>query len=415
MNKSAQISAAILLATTAGLATAGSLDADRAYASELKADAATRSSLNVGNANNIEVEVDLTFTYSYNDRSGASLGDDGTTVGFALGEAQVRISGDVTENMSATVSFDFGPEDGVGFRSFLGSRGGSAILEDAFVDWEVNDSFSLRIGQFIPNFSSEANTSERNTLSLYRSVSHEFLNTPSWTQGVEAHFGGDNWAGTIGFTDGFGAGNTGIADLASSSSSAAAEADYAFHARFDYYSDSDQARFNDQTSWKGSSNAWRVGGGIAFATVGDTNPAFGGASGVDGLFWNIDAAFEGDGWTVRAAVFGTSIDPDGGTSFDDMGFEIGGSVFMSDQWELFARYDMMILDDNGAGLIGAGVDDSFSFVGIGANYYFVPESHAAKFTVDATFTLDDSTNMDALMGGSGSNDPDVTGVLGLSD
>ncbi len=398
MNKSAQLSAAIALAATAGFATAGSLEIDRAYAAELKADAGTRSVLNVGNASGITVHAGARFSYSYNSRSddaSSTLGDNDTTMGFAFSEAEVRVSGDVTENMRATVSFDFGPHNGRG----TGGTTGDAALEDAYVDWNVNDSFSLRVGQFIPNFSGEANVSEFNMMNSYRSVSHEFLNTPSWTQGVEAHFGGDNWAGSVSFSDGFGTANTAF--------NSASESDWAFGARFDFYSDANQARFDDQTSWRGSDAGWRVGGGISFATAGNTNPAT--TPEVDTFFWNFDGAYEADGWTVRAAVFGYSYDGGTGANFDDMGFEVAGSFFMSDQWEIFGRWDAMILDDNGEGLIAAAADDTFNFVAFGANYYFVPESHAAKFTFEIGMALDET----ALLGGGSFGGTSVTGVSGL--
>jgi len=392
MNKSAQLSAAIALATTAGFATAGSLDIDRAYASELKADAGTRNALNVGNASNVEVEVGVRFSYAYNTRSddaSSTLGDDDTTVGFSFSDVEVRISGDVTENMRATLSFDFGPDDGV-------AGAGGVNLEDAYVDWAVNDDFTVRVGQFIPNFSDEARTSEFHTLGNYRSVSHEYLNTPSWSQGVEGWFGGDNWTGTVGFTDGFGTWNTPY--------NSSAEQDYSLHARFDFYSDSDKARFDDQTSWRGSSDAWRIGAGLAFMSMGSTNPSA--ASDTDLLFWNVDASYEGDGWTVRGAAYGYSYDAGTGTDFDDMGFMLGGSFFFNDQWEMFARWDCMILDDNGNGLIAAAADDTFNFVSIGANYYFVPESHAAKLSFEVGISLDET----ALLGGGGFGAGAVTGV-----
>lgn len=335
----------------------------------------------------------MRFSYAYNTRSddaSSTLGDDDTTVGFSFSDVEVRISGDVTENMRATLSFDFGPSD-----DDNGSEG-FAWLEDAYVDWAVNDDFTVRVGQFIPNFSDEARTSEFHTLGNYRSVSHEYLNTPSWSQGVEGWFGGDNWTGTVGFTDGFNTANT--------SYNSSAEQDYSLHARFDFYSDSDKARFDDQTSWRGSSDAWRIGAGLAFMSMGSTNPSA--ASDTDLLFWNVDASYEGDGWTVRGAAYGYSYDAGTGTDFDDMGFMLGGSFFFNDQWEMFARWDCMILDDNGNGLIAAAADDTFNFVSIGANYYFVPESHAAKLSFEVGISLDET----ALLGGGGFGAGAVTGV-----
>ena len=376
MNNKTQItSAALILAAAAGFAAAGSsLELDRAYAAELKADAGARSVLNQGNAGNITVSAGLRFAYDYNDADGRASSDDDTTMGFGIKDAAIAIEGDVTDSMHARISFDFGPNDS-------GAGGsGAAVLEDAYVDWAVNDTFSLRVGQFVPAGSAEGSTSEHKIMGAYRSVAHEYLDTPSWTQGIEAHFGGDTWGFALGFNDGL--------NTASTAFNAAAEADFGINARFDFYSDSDKARFADQTSWRGSAAGWRVGAGFQFESTGSTNPST--TPDTDDLFYAIDATYEADGWSVRAAFYGTDIET--GTEHDNFGFELAGTFFFSDQWEGFARWDTIIVDDDAA----AGQttnEDSFNFITIGANYYFVPESHAAKFTIELGVSLDETGDL----------------------
>lgn len=404
MNNSAQITAAALIAAaTTGFATAGSLELDRAYASELKADAGARSVLNQGNFANAEVMVGVRFGYSYNSRSDdavSTLGDNDTTMGFGFQQAEVAIEGDVTDNMHARISFDFGPDntDSTG-------ASGMAYLEDAYVDWSVNDSFDLRIGQFTPAFSSEASTSEFHTVNAYRSVTHEFLGTPSWTQGIQATWGSDTWDFSVGFNDGPNSSNTAF--------NSSSEADFALNARFDFYSDSNKDRFADQSSWRGSDAGWRVGAGAIYATYGDTNPAST-ATEADVLWYTIDAAYEADGWSVWAAFYGTDVDPNVGTDHTNYGFELGGAVFLSDQWEAFARWDTLLLDDDaGAGQTSG--EDSFNFISVGANYYFVPESHAAKLTLEVGISLDETADITNTTGDTGvtpiGNGPGSSGFL----
>ena len=378
MNNKTQITtAALIVAATAGFATAGSLELDRAYASELKADAGTRSVLNQSNLSNVEVSVGVRFGFAYNSLDGSAVSDDDTTMGFQFSDVEVALEGDVTDNMHARVSFQFGPNN-----SSAGA-GGTAVLEDAFVDWAVNDTFSLRVGQFTPAFSSEASTSEFNTVGSYRSVAHESLGAPSWTQGIEAQFGNDTWAFAIGFNDG--------PNTASTAFNAGAEADFGINARFDFYSDSDMGRFDDQTSWRGSAAGWRLGAGVMFASYGSTNPS--GAE-TDSAFFTIDGAYEADGWAVRAAFYYSDVEDTATADHSNMGFELGGSFFFSDQWEGFARWDTIILDDDaGAGQTTG--EDSFNFIALGANYYFVPESHAAKFTIELGVSLDETADMTA--------------------
>ncbi len=379
MNNKTQITAAALfVAATTGFAAAGSLELDRAYASELKADAGARTVLNQSNLGDVNVHVGVRFGYSYNNRSGAALGDDDVTMGFQFSEVEVAVEGAITDNMFGRISFDLGPNNS----DSTGGQG-TAHLEDAYMDWTVNDTFTLRVGQYIPRFSAEASISEFNMMNSYRSVTHEFLGTPSWTQGIQAQFGGDTWDFWIGFNDGFNSANTAF--------NAAAEADFGFNARFDLYSDSDKARFDDQTSWRGSAAGWRVGAGFQFETNGSTNPSF--TPETDDLFFTVDGAYEGDGWAVRAAFYATDMES-GAAEHENMGFELGGSFFFSEQWEGFARWDALILDDDAAASeVATPGDDVQNFIAIGANYYFVPGSQAAKFTVELGMALDETADI----------------------
>jgi hypothetical protein len=391
MNNSAQITAAALIvAATTGFAAAGSLELDRAYASELKADAGTRSVLNQGNLSNLEVSVGVRFGYAWNSADGRANPDNDDTMGFQFSDVEVALEGDVTDNMHARLSFDFGPND-----SGAGGEG-VAVLEDAYVDWAVNDDFTLRVGQFVPAFSAEASTSEFHTMNSYRSVSHEWLATPSWTQGVQATFGGDTWDFSVGFNDGPATAGTPF--------NSGAEADFGFNARFDFFSDSDKGRFADQTSWRGSEAGWRLGAGVMFTSSGDTNPAAGAGLDTSDTIFTIDGAYEADGWAVRGAFYYYD-NEFAATEAQNMGFELGGSFFFNDQWEGFARWDTLIVDDD----VAAGQttdEDTFNFVSIGANYYFVPESHAAKFTIELGISLDETSDLVGVAGDTG------VGVLG---
>ncbi len=388
MNKLAQIS---LIAGTAGLATAGSLDMDRSYAAELRSDSAARDLLNSNAGAGVQVDVAMRFYYGLNFRDDAGLPnpDDDTTIGFGWDDAEVRLSGDITDNMRGTISWDFGPADYPG--------AGAVALEDAFADWTVNDSLTLRVGQFNPQFSAERNTSEYHMLGAMRSVTFDTVGNPTWTQGIEAHFGGDTWSAAVGFNDGPGAGPGGF--------NASGDADYAFNARFDIFSDSDKARFADQTSWRGSAAGWRVGAGLIYATYGDTNPS-GTSLESDSLWYTIDGAYEGDGWSVRAAFYGANTDPNVGNSTDDYGFEIGASMFFNDQWEGFLRWDTLMLDD--VNLVATS-EDTYNFLSGGFNYYFVPESHAAKFTFSVAYAFDATTGAEGAF-----DDPGFAAPTGMA-
>ena len=160
----------------------------------------------------------------------------------------------------------------------------------------------------------------------------------------------------------------------------------------------------------------KIGAGAHWQTQGDTNPSDNSGGAIAGYedttvsFWTVDAQVEGDGWNFFAEYVGHKVEINATTDveYTNHGVIVQGGFFFSDQWEGFARYDVIMLDDV---LVAAGTSDNFQSVTVGANYYFVPESHAAKFTIDAIFQLDESTNFDAL----GLTDVDASGFLGSSD
>lgn len=398
MNKLASFSA-ITIAASAGFATAGSLDLDRAYAAELRSDAGAYSVLN-SSAANLTVSAGARFGYGLNfrDNSGFTSDDNETTVGFGFQDVEVRLTGQVTDSITATISFDFGPDENapVGNQFDDEFEGDGVNLEDAYADWMVNDGFTLRIGQFIQAYSAGRSISEYHMMGAFRSPTQSLLGDTGYSQGIEAHFGGDTWAGAVGFSDGPRSGNTAFNDEG--------EADYAFNARFDFFSDTEKDRFMDRAAWRGQSAGWRLGAGAFWASFGDTNPA-----GAESEFFSVtaDGAYEGDGWGVNAAAFWQNNDIDGSGSEDNYGLEIGANMFFSDQLEGYARYDVVVFDEE----FGGSDEDTFQTISAGVNYYIVPESHAAKFTADLGYAFDDTTGLGSETGGS----PFGGGFLGDSD
>ncbi|PCI07318.1 hypothetical protein COB72_10420 [bacterium] len=403
--------ATLALAAISGLAMGQSgLDLDRAYASELRSDAQTRSSLlGSNNGANINVEIMTQFRYSYNSRdeqTAGALGDDDTTMGFSAPRTQLRLSGAVEgTDISGLVVFDFGAAEG--------AAGGAATLLIAQAAWSLNDNWTVLFGQWHdPVFGSD-NFAPEHTLGVDHSFMNEFFEV-GHTQGVAFVYGADSWKFIGAFDDGAEYITNGA--VANSAFNAAGEADYGFTGRFDWLIEGTWDQFADATSFRGSNYGVKLGLGAHYQVQGTTNPVIAATEDKTVTFWTVDVQVEGDGWNFMAEYVGHNVETNplvgATTDFTNSGFLLQGGFFFNDQWEGYARYDVVMLDDT---LVAAGTDDNFQNVTIGANYYFVPESHAAKFTIEAVFTLDDSTNMDALMGGAGSNDTDVSGVLGLSD
>lgn len=407
--------AALVLSAVSGLAMGQSgLDLDRAYASQLRSDAEARSSL-LGNTNsaNLNVEVMTQFRYMYNSRdelTAGALGDSDTTMGFDTPRTQIRMSGSVTDDISALIVFDFGSAEN-------GTTQGSANLLVAQAAWSLNDEWAVLMGQWHNPVMGSENFAPEHTLAVEKSFTNEFFNV-GYTQGVAFAYASDNFKFVGAFADGAEY-VTNYGPVSNSPFNAVGENDYGFTGRFDWLIEGTWDQFADATSWRGSNYGVKLGAGAHWQIQGETNPAAGpgtpaGHEDTTVTFWTVDAQVEGDGWNAFAQYVGHDVDIEATTdlNYTNHGFIAQGGFFVSDQVELFGRYDIIMFDDV---LVAVGTDDNYQCVTAGMNYYFVPESHAAKFTVDAVFGLNESTSVDLIYGGAGSNDPSATGLLGLSD
>lgn len=411
--KNQQITATIVLAAMSGLAMGQSgIDLDRAYASELRSDAQTRSSLlGANNGANLNVEVMTQFRYTFDSRdelTPGALGDSDTTVGFSTPRTQVRLSGAVEgTDITGLVIFDLGAAEN-------GGTSGSADLLVAQAAWGINEDWTLLFGQWHnPVLGSEAFAPEH-TLAADKSFTNEFFQV-GYTQGVAVAYGSDNFKFVGAIADGAEY-ITNYGPVANSAYNSAGEADFGITGRVDWLVEGTWSQFADATSFRGSNYGVKIGAGAHWQTQGDTNPSDNSGGAIAGYedttvsFWTVDAQVEGDGWNFFAEYVGHKVEINATTDveYTNHGVIVQGGFFFSDQWEGFARYDVIMLDDV---LVAAGTSDNFQSVTVGANYYFVPESHAAKFTIDAIFQLDESTNFDAL----GLTDVDASGFLGSSD
>lgn len=411
---------ALVLAAMSGMAMGQEgLDLDRAYASQLRSDAETRSSLlGSNNAANLDIEVMAQFRYMYNDRdelTAGALGDSDVTLGFDTPRTQVRLSGSVTDNISGKIVFDFGTAEN-GRNS--GNAQGTANLLVAQAAWALDDNWTLLLGQWHNPVLGSENFAPEHTLAADKSFTNEFFNV-GYTQGIAAVWANDQFKVIGAISDGAEY-ITNFGSVSNSAFNGAGENDFGITGRVEWLLEGTWDQFADATSWRGSNYGVKLGLGGHWQTQGDTNPSDPSGGTIPGFdsrdvgFWTADVQVEGDGWNFFAEYVGHTVDTNAtaSSSFTNHGFIAQGGVFVSDQVELFGRYDVIILDDI---LTAPGTDDNFQNITAGVNYYLVPESHAAKFTFDAMFALDESNNIDAIFGGVGSNDPSATGLLGLSD
>ena len=357
----------LIAGAAVGFATAASAQVSR---DEGNAQAAEFAAYNTSLASALQAGTGPTaygftkFRYVINTRDETlPVGQEDTAVGFMNAKTRIGFKGDV-DTFSYRVDGDFDPE-------------GVFELNYATITHAYDNGWSVTVGQTKAPFLREELIDETGLLDMSRSIVNTVFST-GYTQGVFGTYETEDWRATGAFTDGARAKNT---DFTSRD-----ESDYAFTARFEYkIQGNDWDAFNDFTSFKGSDTAYMAGAAIHYQTGGSTFASGTGATpDVDILGLTADFTAEGNGWNAFAAFVALNTDPAVGIDRDDFGVVVQGGWFADDAWELFGRYAWTSPDDD------TGLDD-FSALTVGVNHYFVPESHAAVFTADLVFFLDEES------------------------
>ncbi|MBX3315714.1 MAG: hypothetical protein KF902_02490 [Phycisphaeraceae bacterium] len=366
-------------ATSVGSVThADTTDASRAELAELKSSAASGapaghdgSGFFIGSedgAFKLKIGGQIQFRYVANFRDEPTDSDDDYTGGFQTRRERLEFSGNVI-NKETTFLIQ---------TDFSRSNGGASLL-DAWVRHSFNENWSLRFGQFKAPLLREELVSGKRMLAADRSITNGVF-TQARSQGIQLEYDADRVKLAGAFTDGLNTLNT---DFDSST-----EADYGLTGRAEILLKGDWKRFADFTSWRGSDFGAMVGVAGHWQSGGST----GGTTDTDVLEYTVDLSLEGNGWNAFAAFIGRSTDPASGEDVDDFGVVVQGGAFLTDKTELFARYDVVMPDDDR----GSSSDD-FSTVTVGVNHYFIEKSHAAKFTADLLYFIDAQSDSSSLV------------------
>lgn len=411
MNRTRMLALLAGAAMSAGVATAQTAN-NSAQERELLADAGARASFQAGGTaghdgqfflgdasgnNRLEIGGYTQFRYTINNRDTTDPDED-LTNGFDMTRTALEFGGNVgNPNLGYYIRGYFDTEGG--------SDSGSFYLADAYGTYTFDNGLTMVWGQFLAPVIRERIVDDRMQLAADRSVTNDVF-SPEYTQGIAFAYAADNFKVIGSFNDGAGTANTAYY--------AAAENDYALTGRVEFKWSGDWAQFDDFTSWRGTEGyAGMIGGAVHWETSGDTDATPGatttGATGPgDLILYSADVSIEGDGWNAFGAFIGRTIDMDGASSnVDDFGAVVQGGVFFTDDWEVFGRWDAIFPDDD------ATSGDDFHTLTFGANHYFFPNSHAAKFTADVQFSLEDQSGAGSVTGFS---TPDQsTGLLPASD
>jgi hypothetical protein len=356
-------------------------DEVQAHRAEIASDAATRTSLLTNDYagaerggvtvwrqgdSSVTLSGQFQFRYTMNIRDGQGAEED-FTHGFSVRRAKLIADADLNETWSVHMQGAFDRD------------GGAFILEDAWADWELDENWTVRGGQFKTPTLREELVSSKRQQAVDRSATNEAFNLDR-TQGVMAMYNADKWRFIGAVTMG--------AYTSNSDFNSPSNADYAFTGRGEWLFAGDWSQLDDFAGWQGQEYAGLVGAAIHWQDGGSTGVGnVGATSDVSAIQFTVDTQVEANGWNAFAAFIWNHVDPDGGSETDDLGIVLQGGVFVSDSDELFGRYDVIIPDSD-----TPGGDDAFNTLTFGWNHYFIPESHASKFQVDLQWFFNATTD-----------------------
>jgi hypothetical protein len=336
--------------------------------------------------NTLKTNVLSQFRYDWNSRNDDSAPgvNDKQTIGFQIPRAWVNFSGNV---INKNIGYQLRIEtNGLSSSTYSYGANGMFYLSDAFSTYKMDDNWTFRWGQFRPALSREGMVDDENQQGVERSFIDSDTGYSARVQGIDFNYTDDQFRFWVGFNDGFSTQNT---DITSS-----VEADYAFQGRFEWmFKGDDWSRFDQFSSYQNSDNAAMVGVSAWYQSGGETNGT------IDGNVTIIigDISWEGDGWNVFAQYAGVNTDfaAAGGSNFDNS-ILVQGGYFFHEQIEAYGQWTTIIPDDGGAGRTPANTD-TFNTLTLGANYYFVPNSQAAKASADVQIYLNSTTGSSSVV------------------
>jgi len=386
----------------AGASSAWGQQASRAYQSELLADADARTSLLAAGtagytegkgfgiedgANSLYVSGFMDWRYIWNNRSDDSApgANDQTTLGFQNGDTKLKFHGNIGDEVGYVIQLNANDW----------YTGGAMAVEDAYGTYAMNDNTTIMFGQFkLPVLAADYMVDDPYVQGVERGVVNEYF-TPMRSQGIAFAWEDQDLQVFGSFNDGWRSMNTDF--------NSAGEADFALTGRVNFKWAGDWDSFATADSFRGSEDAGYVGGAIHWQTGGETNAT----TDVDIILYTVDAAYQSDGWSLRGAFVGSNVDPAGGSDYDTYGINVQGGYFFNDQFEGYASWDGLMLDDD----VFAVQDDFQNFLTVGGKYFVMPNSHAFVLNADVIISLTQSDDLAASGAGAGF----TAGVPGGSD
>lgn len=246
---------------------------------------------------------------------------------------------------------------------------GSYLPLDAWIKKTFDNGISIQVGAFKSPFFKEYLISETKQQFVERSVlASKFI--VGYSEGVTFGYGNEKFHAALALTDG-----TGGRGTPATGDSARVEG-LAVTARGEVLLAGKWKQFADFQGWRGDDFGAMFGGAVHFQQ---------GEYGTDddesrNTKWTIDGAVELQGANIFAAVVGNHVsDVAGSDDLDQLGVLVQGGVFLTERFEVFARYEWGDADKQGT--------DNLSIVTVGGNWFV--SGHRLKFTFDVGYSCNE--------------------------
>ena len=404
------------LSVTGTAAFAQSNDEVKATVAQMLNDAETRSSLlaggDAGHDGRFFIAGDgfrlnigglLQFRYDLNFRDKNNVGSsaDDFTHGFQTRRIKVDLNGELNKDWFFRVRL--ANENG-----HVTSSSGSAVgtvpginFDYAYAGYKFANGWKATWGQFKLPLLREELVSDSKQLAAERSLVNGLF-TQGYSQGFEMAYEAETWRGFFAFSDGLNSANTdfntrqNINPGGNVSLAVSGQAEYAFTGRVEFMLSGNWKQFEDFTSAKGSDFGFMLGAAAHYQQSDNTGIST--DTDLQTFRYTVDASLEGDSWNLYAAFIGdhSKARKAGATGpdYDDFGVVVQGGWRFAENTEVFARYEGLFLDKD---LVGSGNKKNFNFVTAGLNQYYA--GHAAKATLDAVWSINNTSTLSSAAGG----------------
>jgi hypothetical protein len=309
-----------------------------------------------------------------------------TEYGFENARTQLNFSGNVVDpSWTYRVRLAMSPYS---TNSTTGnSTAGTATVDFGYVQKTMDNGFSFRLGQFRAPWMREMLVEDGMQLAVDRSVLSAYFGQ-GFSQGLGFGYAQENWKVDAYVGNGVFSGVTNGPGTGQNQGWSTNATNWSFSGRFEYLIKGNWDQFADESSFRGEDFGVMVGvAGLAqrydnqapiqnVASSGDKTYGFTADVTMDFGGANLSATFV---W-ARQDFSAANVD-----NVSPYGFNVQGGYFVTDDIELFGRYDFIdYKTTSGPGGV-ANDTDEYSGVTLGANWYLA--GHNAKLTVDWSMNL----------------------------